>query len=1052
MPVPDVLPTPDLSEDLRRALDRAAHWLPIQAPLEVFVHNNLLVAFQHLPFHQAMIEARRKLGVRGYMPEERYRQAFARGRITDADLDAVFADEPYTEEPLAPGFPSARRVARLATQHGISAETPADLHWQVVEREATTYFAEAASPAVREAIVAATGQWLAPKLVNMQPDDVALAQLLVGRPRFRTPVEELTALLGQRPGADAFAARSEAVAVRALWTACVDACAHYEDMPLIGARQLWTHRELLRACSDEDANELVHPMLVPLCAAFLDRGQSHWSMPDRTAGFFTAWLRVMQAGRSIHPGWLAASVPRMAGWLARNATAEVVASELLAELGVGPGELEAYVERTLLQLPGWAGMFYRLESAPGPIGRSPAKIELVDFLAVRLALDLFAFEDIARRLGHKGSVADIREFCRTLPRIAPPTVRGPHDTAWPLFCLAQFAGVSAPVVRDQARAAIDTIIAFLDRLDDMARMRLWQEAYERHYRVELLDAVAANLRTVVMPTVAPRFQVMLCLDDRFESSRRHLEEISPEVETYGGPGFFGVAFAYQGIDDPRTFPLCPVIVTPQHRIDEVPLTQQYNVAELRKQRLHQLGKATTLFSRASRSLWLGMFVSIVTGVFSLVPLLLGVFAPRAAGRLRKSLRRRFLPEPKTRLTPARIGSEKLPDEQLFAGFSVDEMATRVANLLENLGITKRFGKLVIALGHDTSSVNNPLLAAYSCAACGGRSGAPNARYLAHIGNRPDVREKVAERGIHIPDDTVFVAGVYDTSAEKIVWIDEDLLPAEARRELADLDVILAEMCKRNALERCRRFASAPRGMTPAQALRHVEGRALSLSEPRAELGHATCASSIVGRRLLSYGLYLDRRCLLISYDPTIDPEHKILERTMAATSPVGAGINLDYYCSSVDPEKLGSGTKLPHNVTALVGVMNGASSDLRTGLPTQATEMHEPVRLELVIEGTPAVLQDILTRQTAVAELVLNEWVHVTAVDPDTHAMWTFDARFGFRPYTPTPVQLPVVARSQDWYAGRSDCVPPARIVTPNHDNVGKLDHVGKKVGVTHAS
>lgn len=1047
MSTPAPVPMQDPRGRLRQALERAAHWLPIQAPLEVFVHNNLLVAFQHLPFHQAMLEARRKLGVRGYLPEERYQEAFARGRITDEDLDAVFADEPLSDAPIAVNFPSPRTVARMATRHQICAETPADLHWQVVEKEATTYFAPSVPEAARMAIVASTDDWLRPQLAHhlagspAKGGDEALARLIVGTPPFRTPVAELTALLGDRLRVEAFAERNESVAVRSLWTACVDACAHYDGMPVIGARTLWTHRELLRACTDEDANELVHATIIPLCAAFLDRGQSHWSMPDRADGFFQAWLRVKLAGVSIRPGWLAGMSDRLREWQGRKVTAEDVVLELLAELGVEPDEYEAYIERTLLQLPGWAGMFYRLESAPGPIGRSHAQIELIDFLAVRLALDLFAFRDIARRLGHAGPAAQIRSYCQRQPRIAPPAVRGAHDTAWPLFLLAQFAGLSAPKIREASRATIDAVIACLDRNDDMTRMRLWSEAYERHYRCELLDAVAANLKTMALPKVAPRFQVMLCLDDRFESSRRYLEEISPEVETYGGPGFFGVAFAYQGIDDPRTFPLCPVIVTPQHRIDEVPLTQQYNVAELRKQRLAQLGKASTLFSRASRSLWLGLLVSIVSGVFSLVPLLLRVFAPRAAGRLSAAMRKRFLPEPKTRLTPARIAAEKLPNEELWDGFSVDEMAARVASLLENLGITKRFGKLIVALGHDTSSVNNPLLAAYSCAACGGRSGAPNARYLASIGNRPDVRQRLAERGIVIPADSVFVAGCYDTCAERIWWIDEELLPDSARAELRELDVILAEMCRRNALERSRRFASAPRHLTPEAALKHVEGRSLDLSQPRAELGHATCACNIVGRRELSYGLFLDRRALLISYDPTGDPERKILERILAATSPVGAGINLDYYCSAVDPEKLGSGTKLPHNVTALAGVMNGAASDLRTGLPTQMTEMHEPMRLECLIEATPAVLEDILTRQAAVAELVLNEWVRVTAIDPDTRAMHCYDARFGFRPYTPRPIQLPVAARSQDWYAGRMDCVRPARIVTPNEDAMKAVKH-----------
>ena len=1037
MPTAEPESTPDARIRLRSALVRAARWLPIQAPLEVFVHNNLLVAFQDLPFHQGLAEARRKLGVRGYLPEPQYRAALASGRITLADLDAVLADEDFAEGALAPGFPSARTVARLVTEHSIGIETPADLHWQVVEREATTYFADAVPGATRQKIITATSEWLSSRMTLLQEgSEEALARSIVGQPPFRTPVAELSALLGDRLQPSAFVERREAVAVRALWTACVDACKHYEGMPVIGARQLWTHRELLRAVSDEDANALVHPVLIPLCAAFLDRGQSHWSMPDREKGFFEAWLRVQQTGVSIQPGWLAGLGRRMQAWEARDAEAEDVVLELLAELGVEADEYEIYIERALLQLPGWAGIFFRLESAPGPIGRSSAKIELIDFLAVRLCLDLFAFRDIAQRLEFTGPAAQIRRHCAALPRIAPTTVRGAHDTAWPLFCLAQFAGLAAPTIRDATRGAIDTVIAFLDRLDDTARTRLWHEAYERHWRVQLLDAVAANVRVARLPDVPPRFQVMLCLDDRFESSRRHLEEISPEVETYGGPGFFGVAFAYQGIDDPRTFPLCPVIVTPQHRINETPLTQQWDVAELRKQRLQQLGKATTLFSRASRSLLLGLFVSIVTGAVSLVPLLLSVFAPRTAGRLRQAIRRKFLPEPRTRLTPARIGADKLPDDDLYAGFTVDEMAARVASLLENLGMTKRFGKLIVALGHDTSSVNNPLLAAYSCAACGGRSGGPNARFLAHIGNRPDVRERLVARGIVIPDETVFVAGVYDTCAEKIEWIDADDLPAAARRELADLQKILDEMCRRNAHERCRRFDSAPRNLTPEAALHHVEGRALDLSQPRAELGHATCACSIVGRRQLTYGLFLDRRCLLISYDPSIDPDHKILERTLAATSPVGAGIALDYYCSSVDPEKLGSGTKLPHNVVALTGVMNGSASDLRTGLPTQMTEMHEPVRLEVLVESTPEALQAILKRQPAVAELVLNEWVRVSAIHPETREMWTFDARFGFRPYEPNPVQLPVVARSQDWYSGHSECMLPARIKMPGESEV----------------
>ena len=64
--------------------------------------------------------------------------------------------------------------------------------------------------------------------------------------------------------------------------------------------------------------------------------------------------------------------------------------------------------------------------------------------------------------------------------------------------------------------------------------------------------------------------------------------------------------------------------------------------------------------------------------------------------------------------------------------------------------------------------------------------------------------------------------------------------------------------------------------------------------------------------------------------------------------------------------------------------MDGAQSDLRTGLPKQMIEIHEPIRLQLVVETTPSVLEGVLERAPAVAELVRNAWVRVMTVDPDT--------------------------------------------------------------------
>jgi hypothetical protein len=111
--------------------------------------------------------------------------------------------------------------------------------------------------------------------------------------------------------------------------------------------------------------------------------------------------------------------------------------------------------------------------------------------------------------------------------------------------------------------------------------------------------------------------------------------------------------------------------------------------------------------------------------------------------------------------------------------------------------------------------------------------------------------------------------------------------------------------------------------------------------------------------------------------------------------------------------------------------MNGASSDLRTGLPTQMTEIHEPVRLHMIVESTPEILTAICARQPIVAELVRNEWVRLSAVDPDTGQIFTFDARTGFRPYSPSNPTLPAVSRSRDWYSGHDSFLPPARVAAP---------------------
>jgi hypothetical protein len=207
----------------------------------------------------------------------------------------------------------------------------------------------------------------------------------------------------------------------------------------------------------------------------------------------------------------------------------------------------------------------------------------------------------------------------------------------------------------------------------------------------------------------------------------------------------------------------------------------------------------------------------------------------------------------------------------------------------------------------------------------------------------------------------------------------------------------------------------------------VEARSVDLAQVRPELGHATNAVCVVGRRWRTRGLFLDRRAFLVSYDPTADHDGAILTRTLAAVGPVGAGINLEYYFSVIDRLGYGAGTKLPHNITGLLGVMDGHASDLRTGLPWQMVEIHEPVRLLMIIDAPADRILAAAARVPAVQRLALNRWIQLVAWDPDGGLQVLADGRF--EPYTIDARVQPVVERSIDWYAGHREHLPPARVL-----------------------
>ena len=692
--------------------------------------------------------------------------------------------------------------------------------------------------------------------------------------------------------------------------------------------------DAVSARRERDWSRVVIERISHYCAAYFDEGQATWTMPWRDGvSLYQGWLTFMSMDKSPRIMGLR-GIKGIVGTL--PAGSDDAVAWALDELSVPAEATDDYLFAALLSVGGWAG-WARYQRWQAEL-KNGADDSLCDLLAIRVCWDAV----LHRTVVDTGMPQEWREMLDA------------HRNR----------------LKEKPPDHVDAIL---------------QRALEIGYQHRLVESLRAA-GPVWDSADRPNAQVAFCIDVRSEIIRRALETVAPGVvQTLGFAGFFGVLMEYIpfGADTPKGH--LPVIFNPPYQVweglSDVEDSETLRQANKRRSRLRVA------------SVWKG-FKTSASSTFTFVESTGLGYVPKLFGDSMGWTR--TVPHPdgkglnvgtKKKLRPQLTASGVSASGEKTGGIPSHELGKVGGFILNNMGLTDTFARLVVLTGHGSTTVNNPQGTGLDCGACAGQTGEASARIAAALLNDPTTRRDLELQGIKIPEDTYFLAALHDTVTDVVTLFDSDDLPETHAGDLAQLRGWLADAGEVTRMQRAGLLGTASKA--PALVASDMKRRTRDWAEVRPEWALAGNAAFIAAPRGRTKGIDLAGRAFLHDYDWRKDAEFSTLQLIMTAPMVVANWINMQYYGSMVDNRRFGSGNKVLHNVVGgSIGVLEGNGGDLRIGFGIQSLHdgdrwVHEPVRLNVLIEAPQAEMDGVIARHLLVRELVDNGWIMLFQIGED---------------------------------------------------------------------